>query len=121
MDEHNDELEEERERRRACAKHMMMGRVTSWPLSKAGWISWLDQEPTALDKALQLAEAGYQYTPPRLGAQAQQRVERAALEGHRHKDCHLCGVFRRQVLLLLPSPQFVCTRRTKQLLAHSKR
>ena len=55
-------------------------------------------------------------TPP----QALQRVARAALEGHRHQDCHICGVLRRQVCCFLPSPQFVCTRRTKQLLVHSK-
>ena len=60
MDEHKDELEEERARRRACAQHMMLGRVTSWPLSKAGWLSWLDQEPAAeaFDKALELAKSG---------------------------------------------------------------
>ncbi len=28
------------------------------PLSKAGWLSWLDQEPTALDEALQVAKSG---------------------------------------------------------------
>ena len=126
MVEHRDELEEERARRRACAQHMMLGRVTSWPLSKAGWLSWLDQEPAAaaFNKALELAKSGarravnlrvtphpdvpekgskcsleaeYRYTPPRLGAQAQQRVARAALEGQRHQDCHRCGAFRRQV------------------------
>ena len=40
-----------------------------------------------------LLEAGYRYTPPRLGAQALQQVARAALEGHRHHDCYLCGKF----------------------------
>jgi hypothetical protein len=58
VDEQKDELEEERARRRACAHHMMLGRVTSWPLSKAGWLSWLDQKSAAFDEALQLAKSG---------------------------------------------------------------
>ena len=49
VEEHKDELEAESARRHACAHQGLPDRVTSWPLSKAGWLSWLEQEPTALD------------------------------------------------------------------------
>jgi hypothetical protein len=58
VDEHKDELEAENARRHTCAQHGLLGRVTSWPSFKAGWLSWLEQEPAALDKALQLAKSG---------------------------------------------------------------
>ena len=32
--------------------------MTSWPLSKAEWIRWLDQEQAADENALQLAKVG---------------------------------------------------------------
>jgi len=58
VEEHKDDFEAETARRHACAQHGLPDRVISGPLSKAGWLSWLEQEPTALDKALQLAKSG---------------------------------------------------------------
>ena len=59
MEEHKDDLEVEMARRHARAQQGPEDRVTSWPLSKAGWLSWLEKEqPTAYEKALELAKSG---------------------------------------------------------------
>ena len=53
-------MEVETAKRHSRAQKGPADRVTSWPLSKAGWLSWLDQEPAAaaFDQALELAKSG---------------------------------------------------------------
>ena len=90
-------------------------RTTSWPLSKAEWVRWLDQEQGTYENVLRSVKVGvrrtvnvrvtphpdvpqtgcsdppkatYWYMPPGLGTPALQRVARAAHEGHRRPLCH---------------------------------
>ena len=45
-------------RRHVRAQQRPGDRVTSWSLSKAGWLSWLEKEqPTAYEKALELGSS----------------------------------------------------------------
>ena len=59
VEEHQEELEAEAARRRACAKQMMgSSHVTSWPQSKVEWLRWMELERATYDKALQSVKAG---------------------------------------------------------------
>ena len=58
IDEHKDELEVETAQRHARALKGPANRMTSWPLSKAEWIRWLDKEQATYENALRLAKVG---------------------------------------------------------------
>ena len=57
-EEHKDELEVETAQRHARAQKGPVDRMTSWPVSEAGWLRWLEREQATYDKALPLAKVG---------------------------------------------------------------
>ena len=58
VEEHKDALEAEARQRHSRAQKGLPRHVTLWPLSKAEWVRWLEQEQATYENALQSARDG---------------------------------------------------------------